>query len=332
MATIRQIAAEAGVSPAAVSRILNNDSTLGVSEATRQRVFETANRLGYKRSSNKDKAAFKLGILQWFSAEQELGDDYYLQVRKGIEDFCVKNLISIVRAYRTDADYKSALAGLDGLICVGKFSAADTEELIKLNSNIIFLDMAVSHPEVTTITIDFKTAAREALEYLESLGHKKIAFLGGIEYAGTDIVSDPRRRAYTDFMSARSQATDKLLVEGEFTSVSGYDMMNRLLDSSGKRRTFTAVLAASDAIAIGAMRSINEHGLRIPEDISIIGINDTEMSAFTTPALTTMRAPAYAMGQHGANLLYVSKNLSIDTPLQVQIPCSLVKRGSVASC
>ena len=113
MATIRQIAAEAGVSPAAVSRILNNDPTLGVSEATRRKVFETADRLGYKRSSAKDKASFKLGILQWFSAEQELRDDYYLQVRKGIEDFCVKNLISIVRAYRTDADYKSALAGLD---------------------------------------------------------------------------------------------------------------------------------------------------------------------------------------------------------------------------
>ncbi|MBO4242557.1 MAG: LacI family DNA-binding transcriptional regulator [Clostridiales bacterium] len=324
MATIRQIASEAGVSPGAVSRILNNDPSLGVSDATRQRVVETARRLGYVKAPGKDKAGFRLGILQWFSAEQELEDDYYLQIRKGIEDYCVKNLISIVRSYRTDSDYRSVLEGLDGLVCVGKFSKSDTEELISLNSNIVFLDMAVSHPEVTTITIDLKTAAKEALEYLESLGHKKIAFLGGIEYAGSEEVDDPRKKAYKDHMKKRKISYEKILSEGEFTSASGYEMMKKILDI----KDVTAVFAASDAIAIGAMKAINEAGLKIPEDISVIGINDTRMSEFTTPPLTTMHAPAYDMGQHGANLLYVAKNLSITTPLKVQIPCTLIVRGS----
>ena len=229
-----------------------------------------------------------------------------------------------MRSYRTDSDYRSVLEGLDGLVCVGKFSKSDTEELISLNSNIVFLDMAVSHPEVTTITIDLKTAAKEALEYLESLGHKKIAFLGGIEYAGSEEVDDPRKKAYKDHMKKRKISYEKILSEGEFTSASGYEMMKKILEI----KDVTAVFAASDAIAIGAMKAINEAGLKIPEDISVIGINDTRMSEFTTPPLTTMHAPAYDMGQHGANLLYVAKNLSITTPLKVQIPCTLIVRGS----
>ena len=328
MATIREIATEAGVSPAAVSRILNNDPSLAVSEETRRRVLETAGRLGYKKSS-KNKASFKIGILQWFSSEQELRDDYYLQIRKGIEDYCIKNSISILRAYRTDPDYKKILADADGLILIGKFSSEDTEELISFKENVIFLDMSVPHPQVTTITVDLKTAAEEALGYLESLGHENIVFEGGVEYAGKDVVEDPRLKAYKDHMKKKKRECRSLIREGEFTTQSGYDMMKDLLDSGAD---FTAALCASDAIAIGAMKAVRDSGLKVPDDISVIGINDTEMSAFTIPALTTMHAPAYDMGQHGANLLYVSKNLSIKTPLKVQIPCTLIKRESCGKC
>ena len=76
------------------------------------------------------------------------------------------------------------------------------------------------------------------------------------------------------------------------------------------------------------MRAIQEKGLSIPDDISIIGFNDTEMSAYTTPALTTISAPAYDMGQHGANLIYAATNLNIATPLKAKIPCQLIKRES----
>ena len=100
MATIRQIAQMAGVSPATVSRILNNDSTLSVTEETRIRVFAVAEELHYTKKTGTDKAAFRIGILQWFSAEEEQRDDYYLRARQGIEDYCIRNSISIVRAYR----------------------------------------------------------------------------------------------------------------------------------------------------------------------------------------------------------------------------------------
>ena len=111
------------------------------------------------------------------------------------------------------------------------------------------------------------------------------------------------------------------------TAKSGYDMMMDLLDSSNLP---TAVFAANDAIALGAMKAIKERGYKIPRDISIVGFNDEESSTFITPPLTTIHAPSYDMGQHGANLVYVASNLSIKTPLKAKIPCPLVIRESCA--
>ena len=327
MATIRDIARECGLSPASVSRILNNDKALQVTEETRRKVFDTAKKLNYvKKGGAKSKASFTLGILQWFSAKQELEDEYYLRIRRGVEDFCVKNSIRIVRAYRTDTDYMDTLKDCDGLVCVGKFGKKDADKLIKFKSNIVFLDMVTEHPEVTTLTIDLYTAAKEALDYLKSSGHSKIAYLGGIEYAsGSEVIEDERRKAYVKFMKRNKYPYSGLMREDEFSLSSGYKMMQDLLDS---KEEFTAVFAASDAIAVGAMKAIKEKGLSIPEDISVISINDDEMSGFTEPPLTTMHAPAYDMGQHGANLVYVAGNLDIKTPLKVLIPCTMVKRSS----
>jgi len=327
MVTIRDVAKECGLSPASVSRILNNDSSLQVTDATRKKVVAAAKKLGYvKKSGAKSKASFTLGILQWFSARQELEDAYYLRVRKGVEDFCVKNSIQIIRAYRTDKDYMDTLKDCDGLVCVGKFGKKDADRLIEFKPNIVFLDMLSEHPEVTTLTIDFYTAAKEALNYLKALGHKSIAYLGGVEYAsGAEIIEDERRKAYIKFMKRNKFSYADILKEDEFNSVSGYKMMKEILNG---KRIPTAVFAASDPIAVGAMKAIKEAGMKIPEDISVISINDDEMSAFTEPPLTTMHAPSYDMGQHGANLVYVAGNLDIKTPLKVLIPCTMVKRSS----
>lgn len=326
MATIKDIAEKAGVSPAAVSRILNNDATLSVSVETKQRVWEVAEELHYHKVRNRKRASFQLGIVQWFSAEQEMQDSYYLMVRQGIEDFCLKNSIPITRAFRSDTNYMEILKDVDGLICIGKFSREEVEEFIRICRNIVFLDMQVEDYNITTLTMDFKHAVNQAMDYLMELGHTKIAFLGGREYAGEqELVDDERKKAYISYMRKKKLEYKPFLIEGSFTSTSGYEMMNELLE---KKELPTAVFAASDALAFGAMRAIKEKGLVIPKDISVIGFNDTEMSSFTSPALTTIHAPAYDMGQHGANLIYVTSNLSIDTPLKVKIPCHLIKRES----
>ena len=130
MATIKDIAKAAGVSSATVSRILNNDATLSTSLETKQRVIEVAQSLNYKKTRGSTKSTFNLGILQWFSSKDELKDNYYLLIRQGIEDFCLKNSIQITRAFKTDLNYMEILKGVNGLICIGKF----TDELFPVPS------------------------------------------------------------------------------------------------------------------------------------------------------------------------------------------------------
>ena len=118
---------------------------------------------------------------------------------------------------------------------------------------------------------------------------------------------------------------DKYLKEGQYSIESGYSMMSEFIQSEDMP---TAVFAASDYIAFGAMKAIKENGLRIPEDISVIGFDDAQICNYTTPTLTTIHAPAYDMGQYGANFLFGATNCSITTPLNVKMPCELVERES----
>lgn len=325
MATLKDIAQAAGVSAGAVSRILNHDPTLSASPETKQRVFDIAKELNYQKSRNRDKALFKMGILQWFSAEQEMADSYYLLVRQGIEDYCQKHSLGVVRAFQSDAASIEQLKGVNGLICIGKFSGEEIRTFMEICQNIVFLDMPVLEEEITTLTMDFQSAVFEALDHLTALGHKKIAYLGGKEYVGEqELFSDERKTAFLSYMKEHQLDTD-FIFEDSFSAASGYQMMLELFQQP---ELPTAIFAASDAIAFGAMRAIQEKGLSIPEDISIIGFNDTEMSAYTTPPLTTIHAPAYDMGQHGANLIYAATNLNISTPLKAKLPCRLVLRES----
>lgn len=325
MATLKDIAQAAGISTGAVSRILNNDPTLSVSTETKRNVFEIAQELGYQKAKIRDKSLFKMGILQWFSAEQEIQDSYYLLVRQGIEDYCQKHSIGIIRAFQSDEASIKTLQGADGLICIGKFSHEEVQKFMNICPNIVFLDMPVLDYNITTLTMDFKSAVYDALDYFIELGHTKIAYLGGKEFVGNqELFIEERKQAFVSYMNSHG-LDGSCIYEDAFSTASGYQMMQKILESDNLP---TAIFAASDAIAFGAMRAIQEKGLSIPDDISIIGFNDTEMSSYTTPALTTISAPAYDMGQHGANLIYAATNLNINTPLKAKIPCQLVKRES----
>ena len=325
MATLKDIAQAAGISTGAVSRILNNDPTLSVSPETKRKVFEIAQELGYQKAKIRDKSLFKMGILQWFSAEQEMQDSYYLLVRQGIEDYCQKHSIGIIRAFQSDEASIKTLQGVDGLICIGKFSHEEVQKFMNICPNIVFLDMPVLDYNITTLTMDFKSAVYDALDYLIEFGHTKIAYLGGKEFVGNqELFIEERKQAFVSYMNNHG-LDGSCIYEDAFSTASGYQMMQKILESDNLP---TAIFAASDAIAFGAMRAIQEKGLSIPDDISIIGFNDTEMSSYTTPALTTISAPAYDMGQHGANLIYAATNLNINTPLKAKIPCQLMKRES----
>lgn len=327
MTTIKDIAVSAGVSPATVSRILNNDTTLNVSPETRQKVLDTAHALNYKKKSRaSSKSLYTLGIVQWFSPQQELEDNYYLLIRQGIEDFCMQNCIHVIRTYKADVNYMDALKNVDALVCVGKFSKDEIQRFCEITSSIIFLDMPVDDRTVSTITLDFAHAMQTGLHYLTGLGHSSIGFLGGKEYlADGTLFPDVRKKLFTDYCIEHGLNYKAYVLEGAFTIESGYQMMNQLL---GQDTLPTAIIASSDPIAIGALRALAAKGVQVPNDISLMGFDDTSLSAFTSPPLTTIHAPAYDMGSFGANIVFNILKLQPATAMKIQLPCRLVERQS----
>lgn len=327
MTTIKDIAVSAGVSPATVSRILNNDTTLNVSPETRQKVLDTAHSLNYKKKSRaSSKSAYTLGIVQWFSPQQELEDNYYLLIRQGIEDFCMQNCIHVVRTYKADVNYMDALKQVDSLVCVGKFSSGEIQQFRELTSSIIFLDMPVDDIAVSTITLDFAHAMHTGLTYLTDLGHRKIGFLSGKEYlADGTLFPDTRKSLFLEYCEKNGLGCREFIMEGAFTVESGFQMMEEMLKNGNLP---TALIASSDPIAIGALRALTAKGIQVPEDISLMGFDDTSLSAFTAPPLTTIHAPAYDMGNFGANIVYNILKTQPATAMKIQLPCRLVKRQS----
>lgn len=329
MATIKDIAKAANVSAAAVSRILNQDETLNVSPETRQKVLDTAKALQYvKKGRPMVKSTFTLGIVQWFSSQQELEDSYYLLIRQGIEDYCLANHIQVIRTYKSDVNYADVLKDADCIICIGKFSRSEVEAFQRQNANTLFLDMSVENPRVSTVILDFENAVEQVMEYLTGLGHREIGFLTGREYTDTDqteLYYDYRKELFVKYCEEHGIHYKPYLKEGSFRIDSGYEMMCELIDSGCLP---TAVFAASDPIAMGAMKALSENGYSVPHDVSVVGFDDISMAQFTTPPLTTVHAPAYNMGRYGATILHRIVKEQMGTALKIQLPCELILRGS----
>lgn len=328
MATIKDIATAAGVSSATVSRVLNQDPLLNVAPETRQKILDIAREFHYIKKGRSAKRPFTLGIVQWFSAQEEIEDSYYLKIRQGIEDYCKESGIPMIRTYKADPGYTEQLKEVDGLICIGKFGKQEITFFNQLTDSILFLDMPVDETSISTITLDFEQAVSACVDYLAKLGHKDIGFLTGKEIIDSDeVFADPRKAAFIH--SCESKGITYLPwfkeYDGRFTSDSGYQMMRELLI---EKELPTAVFAASDLIAIGAMKAIHEHGLAIPEDISLIGFDDIQMSGFTTPALTTLHAPAYEMGYYGAKILCQIMKQGTTCGMRIKLPCRLIERES----
>lgn len=327
MATIKDIAQKANVSCATVSRILNEDQTLNVTYATKQRVLDIAAQLHYvkKGKPKKGEKPITVGILQWYTMAQELADSYYLTVRMGVEKYCSEHGIQIRRCFRDDADFHTHLRDVDGLICIGKFSRKEVREFHEIQHNVIFADMHLNPIDSDCIVLDFEQAMRDILAYLVESGHHRLTYLGGKEFTSDgELYNDLRRTSFHDYCTL--QGIPYEVMEEQFSIESGYHMTMKLIQSGSLP---DALVCASDAIALGAIRALREYKINIPDDISITGFNDIATSAYTTPPLTTIHAPSEVMGEIAAEIVTQRIGRIQRLPMQHVLPCTLIKRASV---
>ncbi|MDD8049174.1 MAG: LacI family DNA-binding transcriptional regulator [Thomasclavelia sp.] len=325
MATLKDVANEANVSSTTVSRVLNGDPTLSLPDSTREAINEACKKLGYIKKSKKNKSLFTIGILQWYSLEQELDDPYYLSIRMGVEKFCSKDNINIIRVFKSDGNYQETLKDVNGLICIGKFSNDEMDSLANITKRIVFVDMKNSPIKYSTISLDFKSAINDMMNYLIKLGHKSIGYLGGKEFLSDETeYQDERYITYLNNCKENKIDYKGYIYSDSYTRESGYTMMNDLINTG---RLPSAIVCASDPIAIGAMRALKEHNINVPKDISIISFDDIADVSYTNPPLTSMHAPTHLMGEYAAKIVYTLLEES-SIPIQMIIPCTLMERES----
>lgn len=331
MATIKDIAKKAGVSPSTVSRVLNFDASLSVAEETRKRVFEAAEELDYKtlkqRSRNSDKR-LKIGIIHWYSQHEELEDPYYYMIRKGVEEECGNRGIETTTIFRNDdSSIINELKELDGVIAIGKFSQEDINEFSTYSPNLVFADFSPNDKKYDSVIIDFKQSMLEVLEYLISIGHSRIGFIGGREYVGKkrNAIEDGREITYKKFMEDKGLYSEKDVYIGRFIAEDGYSLMK---EAANKGNLPSAFFIASDSMAIGAIKALYELNISIPDEISLVGFNDIPTSKYLVPPLTTVKVYTQFMGETALALLLERINDNRRISKKVIIPTELIIRKS----
>lgn len=327
MATIKDIAELAGVSAATVSRVLNYDDTLNVQDETRKKVFEAADQLEYQVSHKKKrKKKLKIGVLYTYSPEEELEDTYYLSLRiaieKKIEDEGMKKIQISLNSTPEDT------AHLDGLICMGTFSESAVNKVKSFQKPAVFVDSIGDLDMFDSVMVDLKYSVKKVLRHLWDEGHEKIAFIGGSDIDSNGVVvPDTRATLFRTYMNSRGFLKEEYILLEGYTPKQGYRMGKQLLELEERP---TAIFAANDALAVGCYKAIQEAGLRICDDISVVGFNDISMAKYLVPPLTTVHIPIEFMGGQAVNTLIERINSGREISMYIAIPTKLKIRKSVS--
>lgn len=327
MATIKEISQKAKVSAGTVSRVLNYDETLSVSDEKRKLILEIAEEMNYttpRQRSQTPKNSLRIGLAHWYNVKQELEDPYYMSIRVGIEMTCLQENIELIKVYKTEeADY-STMGSVDGIIAIGKFLPEEVEAFETMSPNLVFVDSCPSELKCDSVMIDFDCAVTKALDHLIELGYKDIAYLGGREMD----LPDPREQFYKAYMIKRGIYTEANLWVGSFVAESGYTLVKKALTEGTMP---AAIFAASDSMAIGALRALYEGGIKVPEEVAVIGFNDIPNALYTVPQLSSIRVFKEFMGETAVELILERIRQKRQISKKVIVPTELMVRGSTVN-
>jgi DNA-binding LacI/PurR family transcriptional regulator len=327
--TLKSVAEHVGLTPGTVSAVLNDSpSARSIPQETKNRIHAAAKELNYRPNffarTLRNKRTYTIGVIA-----EEIGDSYGSMVISGIEAHLRKmDYFFLTVAHRHDANllnqYSQLLLqrGVEGFITVD----TTVHEAPSLPTVAVAGHQKVKG--VTNVVLDHAQAATLALNHLASLGHERIAFM-----KGNPLSSDSKIRWKAICEVAQKiglQIDAELTVQIDIddpTPQLGYPFAKQLL---ARNKPFTALFAYNDISAIGAIRALQEHGLRVPQDVSVMGFDDIPGAAFNTPTLTTVRQPLARMGQVAAQTLLERIAGKNDYPSEIAIEPELVVRESTA--
>lgn len=300
--SLRTLGEYLNLSPATISLVLNNaPGVRSIPQETRDRVTEAAAKFDYRPSfyarSLRKRQSFSIGVLV-----PELSDGYATQVLAGVEECLIEEgYFYLTASHRRKPDLIEEYPRLLMERSVEGFIVIDTILEKSMSLPVVVVAGHRKIEGVTNVVLDQKRAAELALRHLYQLGHRKIAFMrGGSHSSDADDRWNCLMAVARDLKLAVTPENCVQLELRVSTPELGFVPTNELLTRSDD---FTALVAFNDIAAIGAIRALMNHGLRVPEDVSVVGFDDIQGAAFHNPSLTTIRQPLQQMGTVAARIL-----------------------------
>lgn len=325
--TLAHVAKIAGVSQMTASRALNDRP--GVSRETRDEVLRIAADIGYvvNRSAQKLSGG-RNGIIGIITPmlDNQFASELILGVGRAARAVRYETLVYTI--FDEDRDTHRSVINLlqqfaDGVVAILPRESTYFDALAAAHVPVVLIDQRGSLTSFPSVSVDNYGGARLAVEHLAGLGHRRIGFISGDETI--EGVRD-RRRAYDDAIEQFGLLRDPTLVTtGDLSQIKAFEAASRLLKLADPP---TAIFAANDLSAFGTIAAVREAGLRVPDDISVIGFDDIPMAAQVHPALTTIRQPFQQMARAAVNTLLASIDGIDASAARTTLPAELVVRHS----
>ncbi|MED0714933.1 MULTISPECIES: LacI family DNA-binding transcriptional regulator [Aeribacillus] len=302
MVRISDVAKMANVSTATVSRVLSNSGN--VKKETAEKVLEAIKKLNYQPNLLARQLR-RLETKTVLVVVPDITNTFFSKILRGIEQVAIENDYEVLlgdtgNSLEREKGYLDILRQkkADGMILLTARLESHLLEEISHEFPVVLACEYLEGSDIPTVSIDNISSARKATEYLISLGHKRIGFLSGPMDV---ILSRDRLKGFKQGMMQHDIAIEpNLIQEGDFSFESGFNLMTKLLALTEPP---TAVFASSDEMAIGAIKAIKAKGLKVPDDISIVGFDDIKFASIFEPALTTVSQPMFEIGQKAMELL-----------------------------
>jgi len=307
--TIYDVAREANVSMATVSRVVNGNPN--VKPTTRKKVLEAIERLGYRPNAVARGLASKktttVGVII-----PDISSIFYSELARGIEDIATMYKYNIILSNSDQNKDKelhllNTMLGkqVDGIVFMGSHVTEEHVEEFKKSPVPIVLAASIENSNtIPSVTIDYVTAAKDAVTSLAQNGHKKIAYVSG---PYEDQVGAKKLEGYKQGLEmANIPFDEELVIEGDFSYDSGIEAYEKINELDEKP---TAIFVGTDEMAVGVIHGVMDQGLTIPEDVEIIGFDNTRLATMVRPRLTTVVQPMYDIGAVAMRLLtkYMNK-------------------------
>jgi len=334
--TIKDVALKAGVSISTVSHVINN--TRYVKADTSVKVLNAIKELNYFQNTQaRSLVTGKSKIIGLVVSD--ITNPFFPELIQGVEKSAIQDGFDI---FLFNTNYDSERTAIitrrlieqkvDGVIIMTTEIEYNLVELLTSNGiPVVLLDWGITDQLVSNIKEDFTVGIEEAIKHLVELGHKEIAFISGPLKLKTAIT---RKDAFIEAMYKYRDVINELLIyEGDFKIEGGEAAVDEMMRNS---KLPTAILASNDLMAIGAIKAIKKRGYKVPQDISVIGLDDIFIASNLEPSLTTVNLPRYKIGKtswklirdHVVNNIKDGKEVVIETKLIIRETTSIVKSYS----